>query len=124
MKAYESIAIGIPEILLPKEGIDFSKWAVIACDQFTSEPEYWHKVEDMVGDEPSTLNLIYPEVYLGEKDAEVRIASIREHMHRYLDRGLFQQKQGFIYVERQTGQKIRKGIMVCIDLEHYDFHKG
>lgn len=124
MKTYESIAIGIPEILLPKEGIDFSKWAVIACDQFTSEPEYWHKVEDMVGDEPSTLNLIYPEVYLGEKDPEARIASIREHMHRYLDRGLFQQKQGFIYVERQTGQKIRKGIMVCIDLEHYDFHKG
>lgn len=124
MKTYESIAIGIPEILLPKDGIDLGKWAVIACDQFTSEPEYWHKVQDLVGDAPSTLKLIYPEVYLGEKDPDSRIASIREHMQRYLEQGLFQQKKGFVYVERQTGSKIRKGVMVCIDLEHYDFHKG
>jgi len=124
MKTYESIAIGTPEILLPKENIDLSKWSIIACDQFTSEPEYWQKVQEIVGDEPSSLKLIYPEVYLGEKDPEQRIASIREHMQRYLDQNLFTQKEGFIYVERQTGVKTRKGLMVCIDLEQYDFHKG
>lgn len=124
MKTFESIAIGIPDILLPKTGTDLSRWAVIACDQFTSEPEYWQKVREFVNDEPSTLNLIYPEVYLGEKDPEARIVSIRDHMRHYLDQDLFEHKQGFVYVERQTGRKIRKGIMVCIDLEQYDFHKG
>jgi uncharacterized protein (DUF1015 family) len=124
MKTYESIAIGMPEILLPKAGVDLRKWAVIACDQFTSEPEYWQKVSDIVGEAPSTLNLIYPEVYLGEKDPDSRIASIRYHMNLYLREGLMEQKQGFIYVERQTGQKIRKGVTVCIDLEQYDFRKG
>jgi hypothetical protein len=124
MKTYESIAIGVPDILLPKKGTDLSKWAVIACDQFTSEPEYWKKVSDLVSDAPSTLNLIYPEVYLGEKDPNSRIASIRYHMNLYLQEGLLEQKQGFIYVERQTGQSIRKGLMVCLDLDQYDFHKG
>jgi uncharacterized protein (DUF1015 family) len=124
MKTYESIAIGIPEILLPKTGIDLSKWAVIACDQFTSEPEYWQKVNELVGDAPSTLNLIYPEVFLGEKDPDARIASIRYHMNLYLQEGLLEHKQGFIYVERLTERNTRKGLVVCIDLEQYDFHKG
>ena len=124
MKTYDSIAIGIPDILLPKSGTDLRKWAVIACDQFTSEPEYWQKVSDIANDAPSTLNLIYPEVYLGEKDPDSRIRSIRYHMNLYLQEGLLEQKQGFIYVERKTGQKIRKGLMVCIDLDKYDFHKG
>lgn len=124
MRTYESIAIGIPEVLLPKAGIDLKKWAVIACDQFTSEPQYWHKVEKLVGDEPSTLNLIYPEVYLGEKDPEARISRIRQHMDRYLEEGLFEQTEGFIYVERQTGKNTRKGLMACLDLDHYDFRKG
>ena len=124
MKTFESIAIGIPDILLPKVDTDLSKWAVIACDQFTSEPEYWQKASDIVNEAPSTLNLIYPEVYLGEKDPDSRIAGIRYHMNLYLQEGLLEQKQGFIYVERQTGQQIRKGLMACIDLDQYDFHKG
>lgn len=124
MRAYESIALSIPDILLPKAGLDLTKWAVIACDQFTSEPEYWQKVEEFIGDSPSTLNLIYPEVYLGEKDPDTRIAHIRDHMSRYLNQGLFEQIEGFIYVERQTGQRIRKGLMVCLDLDQYDFRSG
>ncbi len=124
MKTFESIAIGIPDILMPKSGTDLSKWAVIACDQFTSEPEYWLEVSQFVGDAPSTLNLIYPEVYLGENNPEARISSIREHMRRYLEQDLFEQVEGFIYVERQTGLHTRKGLMVCLDLEQYDFHKG
>ncbi len=124
MKTFEAIAIGIPDILLPKSGIDHNKWAVIACDQFTSEPEYWQKVSQYVGDAPSSLNLIYPEVYLGEKYPEARISSIKEHMKDYLEQSLFDQAEGFVYVERQTGQHSRKGLMVCLDLEKYDFHKG
>jgi hypothetical protein len=124
MKKYESIAVGVPKILFPKKGTEFDKWAVIACDQFTSEPDYWKKVKEFVGDAPSTMNLIYPEVYLGEKDPDSRIANIREHMNLYLDQNLFDEWEGFIYVERQTDQGIRKGLMVCLDLECYDFHKG
>src|SRR5512136_2115433 len=124
MKAYPTIAIQVPEIYLPRPGIDLTKWAVIACDQYTSEPEYWEKVRGFVGDEPSTLNLIYPEVHLGEPDPEARIARIREHMRLYLDRRIFEEYEGFIYVERQTGSGVRKGVMLCLDLESYDYRKG
>jgi hypothetical protein len=112
MRTYESICLGIPEILLPKKGTDLNKWAVIACDQFTSEPDYWRMVSILVGQAPSTLNLIFPEVYLGEKNPEARIARIREHMARYMDQGLFKETEGFIYVERKVGDRTRKGLMV------------
>ncbi|MGA2587390.1 MAG: DUF1015 domain-containing protein [Candidatus Aminicenantales bacterium] len=124
MRTYESIGLGIPEILLPKAGVDLTKWAVIACDQYTSEPEYWQKAADLVGDAPSTLNIIYPEVYLGEKNPEARIANIRESMNRYLTQALSAAMEGFIYVERTVGGRARKGLMACLDLEHYDFRKG
>jgi uncharacterized protein (DUF1015 family) len=124
MKTYDDLAIGRPQILLPKSGIDPAKWAVIACDQYTSEPEYWEKVRRFVGDAPSTLNLIHPEVYLGGPDADARIARIREHMKLYLDRQVFEEFEGFVYVERHTSSGTRKGIMVCLDLERYDYQKG
>ncbi len=124
MRTNESLGLGIPEILLPKKGTDLTKWAVIACDQFTSDPTYWKKVSTLVGQAPSTLNLIFPEVYLSEKNPEVRIARIREHMKRYMDQGLFEETEGFIYVERKVGDRTRKGLMVCLDLEHYDFRAG
>jgi hypothetical protein len=124
MRTHESISLGIPEILLPREGLDLTKWAVIACDQFTSEPEYWEGVASFVGDAPSTLNLIYPEVYLNEADREERIGRIRASMSRYLAEGLFKEIEGFVYVERTVGGAARKGLMVCLDLEHYDFRKG
>ena len=66
------------DILLPDAAADFEKWAVVACDQFTSQPEYWRKAAEIVGDAPSTLNLVYPEAYLAEGDA--RIAAIRQAM--------------------------------------------
>ena len=66
----------IPEIMLPKEGTDYSKWAVVACDQYTSEPEYWKQVEEIVGDAPSTLRLMLPEIFLGkEAEADRMVAS-------------------------------------------------
>jgi Protein of unknown function (DUF1015) len=124
MRTYGSICVGVPEICLPKPGTDLTKWAVIACDQYTSEPEYWHRAAEIVGSAPSALNLIYPEVYLNEKDAGARIAGIRRHMKEYWDAGLFREIEGFVYVERQTGTHTRKGLMACLDLEHYDFRKG
>ncbi len=72
MKNIPSIGIQIADILLPNESIDPGKWAVIACDQFTSEPEYWQAVEKHVGDSPSTLNLILPEVYLEKEESKDR----------------------------------------------------
>lgn len=124
MRTYESICFGVPDILLPKAGVDPTKWAAIACDQYTSEPEYWRKAAELVGDAPSTLNIIYPEVNLNEKDPAIRIARIREHMDRYLAQGLFEEAEGLIYVERTTGPQPRKGLVVCLDLECYDFRKG
>jgi hypothetical protein len=124
MRNYDSLAICVPDILLPRPGTDLSKWAVIACDQYTSEPHYWRAVEDFVGEAPSTLHLIYPEVHLGEPEAAARIGRIREQMKRYLDSGIFTASEGFVYVERWTGPGIRKGLVAGLDLERYDYQKG
>jgi hypothetical protein len=124
MRTHESICLGIPEILLPGPGRNLSRWAVIACDQYTSEPEYWNRVTEIVGDAPSTLNLIYPEVYLNEQDPDTRIARIRKNMKDYIDEGLFVKTEGLVYVERQTEDHTRKGLMACLDLEAYDFRTG
>ncbi|MCX7973862.1 MAG: DUF1015 domain-containing protein [Candidatus Aminicenantes bacterium] len=124
MKKYPEVALARPEILLPRPEIDLSRWAVIACDQHTSEPEYWQEVERFVGDSPSTLNLIFPEVYLKEKDVEARIKRIKEAMHRYLEKDLFIAYEGFIYVERQISTGKRGGLLLCLDLEQYDYNPG
>jgi hypothetical protein len=124
MRNYDSLAICVPDILLPRPGTHLSKWAVIACDQYTSEPHYWRAVEDFVGEAPSTLHLIYPEVHLGEPEAAARIGRIREQMKRYLDSGIFTASEGFVYVERWTGPGIRKGLVAGLDLERYDYQKG
>jgi hypothetical protein len=124
MKIISDIGIQIPEVYLPKVGTDLKKWAVIACDQFTSEPEYWREVEKTVGDAPSTLNLTFPEVYLEEPGGEDRIFSIQTAMRRYMDEGVLQPHEGFIYVERTVAGKTRKGVVMCLDLERYDYNKG
>lgn len=124
MRTHSSIALGVPEVLLPKPGTDLHKWAVIACDQYTSEPEYWEKVAAIVGDAPSTLHLTYPEVFLSEAQPEERIARIRATMKRYLGANLFVETTGFIYVERTLGKHVRRGLVACLDLEQYDFSKG
>jgi hypothetical protein len=110
--------------LLPKPGIDLCKWAVIACDQFTSEPEYWQQVAEIVGDAPSTLNLTFPEVYLEEVAQTQRIQNIQANMRRYLDDGTLQPHNGLIYVERIVDGRKRKGLVICLDLEAYDYTRG
>jgi len=124
MKTYPNIAIQVPDIYLPRPGIDLHKWAVIACDQFTSQPEYWHKVEEAVGKAPSTLNLIFPEVYLDKPGSDGRIQHIQHTMLDYLSRGLLVQHTGMVYVERQVGGKLRKGLVLALDLEQYDYTRG
>ena len=124
MKIYDDLGVGIPEILLPKEGVDLSKWAIIACDQFTSEPEYWQQVAETVGDAPSTLHLVFPEIKLEAPGKTQRIHSIQQTMHQYLHGGLLQPHDGMLYVERRFGGRLRKGLLLCLDLERYDFSKG
>ena len=124
MKNYSHIGIQIPQILLPRPGTDLTKWAVIACDQFTSEPEYWRQVEQIVGEAPSTYNLVLPEVFLGTPHETARIEATRQAMQKYLDQNLLQDQEGFILVERTLGDKTRRGLMLALDLEQYDFNPG
>ena len=124
MKTISDIGIQIPQVYLPKSGTDLTKWAVIACDQFTSQPEYWNEVEKIVGDAPSTLKLTFPEVYLEESDGEERIRNIQTAMHKYMGEGILQPHDGLIYVERTVNGKTHKGIVLCLDLEAYDYTKG
>ncbi len=120
----QDIGIKIPDILLPKPDIDPQKWAVIACDQFTSEPEYWKKVEEIVGDAPSTYHMILPEVYLETPEEQKRIQSTQDHMRQYLKAGIFRKVDDLVYVLREVNGQCRKGLMVCLDLEQYDYNKG
>jgi hypothetical protein len=114
----------IPRVLLPAPGVDLSKWAVIACDQFTSEPEYWRQVASLVGDAPSTYHLILPEVYLETPGEAERVGSIHRTMQEYLERALFAEHEGLILVERQVSGRTRHGIMLALDLEAYDYRRG
>jgi uncharacterized protein (DUF1015 family) len=123
---FSALGIQVPEVLLPAKQVDLAKWAVVACDQYTAEPEYWERVVALTGDAPSTLNLIYPEVFLGKEDGTVRIANIHRRMREYLQENiLVSQGKGFVLVDRQTSHSSsRKGLMVALDLECYDYRKG
>jgi len=124
MKTYPDIGIQIGPVYLPKAGTDLQKWAVVACDQYTSEPQYWQAVQQCVGNAPSTLNLIFPEVYLEQAGAPERIAAIQRSMTDYLQAGLLVPHEGLIYVERRVAGKTRHGIVLCLDLECYDYRAG
>ena len=120
----QEISLQKPRILLPNDAIDLHKWAVIACDQFTAEPEYWQEVEKTVGNAPSTYHMILPEVYLETPEEEKRIKNTHLVMRDYLNSGVFQPMEGFVYVLRTINGQTRRGLMVCLDLEHYDYSQG
>ncbi len=124
MKKIDDLGIAIPEIHLPKAGTDLSKWAVIACDQFTSEPDYWQKVEELVHGTPSTYYLTLPEIYLEKAGEAERITNIQSSMRKYLQEGVLQPRTGLIYVERRVSGKTRKGVMLCLDLERFEYTRG
>ncbi|MDR0600164.1 MAG: DUF1015 domain-containing protein [Treponema sp.] len=138
MDAREKLAAlgaAVPEILLPRGGVNLSKWAVIACDQFTQDLGYWELVRRIAGDAPSALNLIYPEVYL-ERDAlsggtrRTRLTAIHRAMADYLGSapggGIFAPPlESLVYLERDTPcRQGRRGLLVCLDLERYDWKPG
>lgn len=125
-ESFMRLGVKIPEVLLPAKGIDLFKWSVVACDQYTSEPDYWEEVARLVGDAPSTLNLIFPEVYLGKGGEKERINRIHQHMMQYLkDEIIYSPGPGFIYLERQTSHEpCRRGLIVAVDLERYHYQPG
>lgn len=115
--------VKIPQILLPKNA-DMTRWAVNACDQFTSDEKYWSDLKEFVGDAPSALNLIYPEIYLKDNTGK-RIEDINNHMREYIGSGVFYElEDSFILVERTTRSGVRTGIVLAIDLEDYSYEKG
>ena len=113
------------DILLPK-GCDMTRWAVVACDQFTSQPEYWEEAERIVGDAPSTLRLILPESRLNDPNVDQHVTDINAAMADYLARDIFQTyEQSIIYIERtQSDGKVRHGLVAAVDLEQYDYTPG
>ena len=112
-------------ILLPSEQIPLEQWGCIACDQFTSDRDYWQKAETVAAGSPSTLNMILPEVYLEDGDADARIATIHSTMREYEKNVLTRSVDGFVYVERteQSG-RVRQGLVGMVDLETYSYRRG
>lgn len=121
MKTFEEMGVCVPKILLPKI-VDTKTWATIACDQYTQDENYWKNVEKTVGNEPSTLNITLPEIYLNN-DKTRRIEKIKKTMKNYVENGIFDEaKNAFVYVERKTAfNRTRKGLVVAIDLEKYEW---
>jgi hypothetical protein len=112
-----ALGIAVPEILLPARGVDLSRWAVVACDQYTSQPEYWKAVAERVGDAPSALHLVLPEVWLGAPDEDARIAAIQARMREYLAKGCLQSRcaaSSRSSAARRTRR--RRGLVVALDL--------
>jgi len=118
------IGVRLADILLPGPEVDLERWAVVACDQYTAQPDYWAAVEQLVGNSPSTLRLIYPEVYLGEPQPQARIDAINASMRDYLERGLLDTyEKTLLLVRRETATGVvRWGVMVALDLEQYSWN--
>ena len=119
------IGFSAADILLPADG-NYETWAVVACDLFTSQPEYWDRVEANVGDKPSTFRIILPEAQLSDGRTEEHIAKINSTMREYLETGVFKEyPDAMIYLERvQSDGRVRKGLIGKIDLEEYDYAVG
>lgn len=122
---FEDIALKVPIMLLPAPGTDMTRWSVVACDQHTSQPEYWGEVERLVKEHPSTYRMVLPELFLQSQDRPELVEGIHATMKSYLASGvLLPQPPGFILVDRSTPRcESRKGLMVALDLEKYDYSR-
>lgn len=123
IEKFEKLGVRIPNILLPKKEIDYSKYAVLACDQYAAEPEYWERVRTYVGESASTLHMTLPENFLlsGDRDYSKRTAA----MEKYLSDGTISEiGDGFIFTERDTPDGTRYGLVAAFDLEEYDYNPG
>ncbi len=124
-KFKNDIGICVPELMMPAKGVELTKWACVACDQYTSQPDYWNKVEQIVGDSPSTLRLMLPEIYLEKEGEADRIVNIRKAMKDYMAEGILENRgEGFVFTRRSVDGKTRNGLVVALDLECYDYSKG
>lgn len=124
-KIWETLGICPADIMVPQERCDLEKWSVVACDQFTSDTEYWKKTEAFVGDAPSTLRVTFPEIYLNDHPAE-RIEKINHTIKQYMTEGVFREYKEAIFFVRRTlhSGAVRKGLVLAADLECYDYSKG
>ncbi len=125
----DGLGILVPEILLPQAGSDLPRWAVVACDQFTSEPSYWRELDGFVGKAPSTLRMVLPETLLdgtSEAGLSARIGEISRTMQDYLDSGILRSAgRCLVLVERRTAfHPSRWGLVLAVDLDRYDFSPG
>lgn len=116
--------VQVPHVLLPRPDVDAARWAVVACDQYTSQPDYWEAVEGIVGDAPSTLRMVLPEVFLTAPDVTDRIARAQATMREYRAAGLLEAHDAFVYVERGVSNGVQRGLVVALDLESYDYAAG
>lgn len=125
---FENVAMNVPKVLLPeKTSADFWKsWACVACDQYTSQLDYWHQVEKETAGKESTYNLMLPEIFLENDDADQRIKDINATMEQYIEQGVLKEKEpSLIIVERDTkASPVRRGVVMALDLEAYDYNKG
>ena len=120
----EKMGLRASDLMIPKKGADLSKWAVVACDQFTSEKDYWQDVDRIVGKDPSTLRLIFPECYLDDGDGDKRIADINRTMDSYVKDEIFDTyRDCFFLVKRTCGNSSRWGLMASLDLDRYSWEK-
>jgi len=114
----------VPTLLLPRPEFQ-NKWAVVACDQYTKQQQYWDNLKEEIGRAPSMLNLILPEIYLDDKKkVEEMIPQIHETMRKYLKDGVLRPVEGMVYLERRTRcHECRRGLVVALDLEHYEYKR-
>lgn len=122
----ELLGLRIPELFLPKPSVERRSWSVVACDQYTSDNDYWNAVESTVATAPSTLRLVLPEIYLASPDLPDRVQSIHATMGNYLKQGILEsQGECAVYVRRTTARSgLREGLVVAVDLERYDYSRG
>ncbi|MEG1778346.1 MAG: DUF1015 family protein, partial [Angelakisella sp.] len=115
---------GAGDILIPKAGRE--QWSVVACDQFTSDPDYWQSVAAAAQGAPSALSIIFPEAYLGKVDFDGKISEINASMEKYLAQDIFDcYENSMIYLERTLSNgSVRRGIVGLLDLTQYDYNAG
>ncbi len=124
-ESLRTLGVEIPQVMLPNRSIDLKRWAVVACDQYTSQRSYWKSVEDEVDDSPSTLHMVFPEVYLEDTDKDQRIQNISSAMNEYMEKSFLETLlPSFVYVERTLETGTRKGLMIALDLDQYDYKEG
>lgn len=118
----QELGYQVPRIMMPARNVNLRKWSVVACDQYTAQPSYWDEVARYVGSAPSTLHLILPEAHLGDPELPDRILKMRRTMRSYVENGTVEPlRPGIVLTERSMGGRVRKGLLMAMDLEAYDY---